>query len=157
MLLFHLVDFRLLLLHDLRQLKLVVHLCGLATLGSFLRGVVHLEHLGLPTRLGELHGGSGLFLHVHMVAWVDGLSNLVRDSQIVRVLLVLVHLNGGGSRTLSLVGDLDLAFADLDGGGVLSCSALYHLRFVGNLGQPIRRAVTFLRSVALCDAHVIVM
>ena len=59
MLLLHLVDLRLLLLHDFGQLQLVLQLrvvdTATAALGSRLTRVVHLDHLVLTTRLVELH------------------------------------------------------------------------------------------------------
>ena len=63
MLLLHLIDFTLLLLHNLWQLELVLNLGGESPLrASFLGSVIHIQHLSLPTRLVQLDLSSGLLL-----------------------------------------------------------------------------------------------
>ena len=71
---------------------------------------------------------------------------------------VMVHLDRGRSRTLSLVCDLNLTFADLDGRcvsrtAVLSRSALFLVR---DLRQPLARAVLLL-MMSLSHTHCIAL
>ena len=92
MLLLHLIDFSLLLLHNIGQLELVLNLGGGSPLRtSFLGGVIRLQHLRLPTRLVQLDRGSGLLLISGILR--VGLAYLVSHPYWVlrRGLLLLVH------------------------------------------------------------------
>ena len=73
---------------------------------------------------------------------------------------VMVHFDRGRPRTLRLVCDLDLPFAYLDrrgvvipGSAVLARSSLF---LVGDLGQPLTRAVLLL-VMSFGHAHCIVL
>ena len=86
-LLLHLVDLRLLLLHDFGQLQLVLQLrvvdTATAALGCRLPWVVHLDHLVLTTRLVELHWDAILVLdRLRVVRWAINvrLSDLISNS-----------------------------------------------------------------------------
>ena len=83
MLLFHLIDLSLLLLHDFGQLKLVLELLG-DVAASTLRGrllVIDREHLLLPARLVHVYRASSLLLYrLELIGYGVGLSDLIRHA-----------------------------------------------------------------------------
>lgn len=83
MLLLHLIDLSLLLLHDFGQLKLVLELLG-DVAASTLRGrllVIDREHLLLPARLVHVYRASCLLLYrLELIGYGVGLSDLIRHS-----------------------------------------------------------------------------
>ena len=130
MLLFHLIDLGLLLLHDFWQLELVVDLWGEAALGACLFGwVVHLQHFSVSRSLVELDGGT-ILLHLEVGVC---LADLVCYSELC--LLLLIHLDWWGSWAIcGLVGDLNLTLTNLNSSGVvLTTIAVFRRLFVANL------------------------
>ena len=157
MLLLHLIDLCLLLLHDLGQLQLVLELGAEAALRGGLGARVH--HLLIALRVvAILDGGAvrvGLIAHVHAVIVS---SDLIGDPKVILLLLhrILIHLDRGRARALSLVRDLDLTLADLDCVSRIGRSTLSsHLLLVGDGGQPLGGSVVV--QMALGHAHVVAL
>ena len=161
MLLLHLIDLCLLLLHYLGQLQLVLELLRHgATLNSStaLAGrLVDLEHLLLAARLihvVQVYRTSGLLLN--RLEMVVGLAYLIRDAQmLVLCRLALIHLNGGRPGTLRLVCDLYLSFSDLNSRCGVRVLPLPVLLLVRDGRQPLTRSVLLL--VALGHAHTVIV
>ena len=160
MLLLHLIDLCLLLLHYLGQLQLVLELLWYgAALGSAALAcrLVDLEHLLLAARLihvVQIDRASGLLLN--RLEMVVGLADLISDAEmLVLSRLALIHLNGRRPGTLRLVCDLYLSLTDLNSRCSVRVLPLPVFLIVRDGRQPLTRSVLLL--VALGHAHAIIV
>lgn len=165
MLLLHVIDSCLLLLHDFWQLQFVLKLVAHVSLWRLFARILQVHHFVLTWSLIHVKWGSCLVMNrlaVDMVVLGSShisLTNLVSDPKVGRLCcrLTLVHLNWWGSWTLGLVRDLDLTSPDLNCRCVLlSLSIGGRLRFLvcWDLWEPFSRAIRL--HLTLSDAHAVI-
>ena len=155
MLLLHLIDLPLLLVHDLWQLQFVGELGAKVALGVGLgRSHVRLrDQLRISLRVVEIvTTGMVAMVWTHLVSYAQLL--LVRH-----LLLLCVHFYRGWTWALRLIHDLDLAFANLNRVRVTVLSLCSpDLLITWDSREPLARAVgILLHVVSLRHAHCIAL
>ena len=129
---------------------------------TFWGRLINMNHLLLATCLVHVSDRTTLCMlmmillvmmyRLEVINGCRGLTHLVRHSQMRLVILPVIHLDRRRSRTLCLVCDLYLTFANL----YRSCIVLSRyssLLVVRYLWEPLARSTILLLIVSLSDAH----